>query len=101
MVFKVFLGLLFYALCCSCLLPGLLFTAQMHNAHQLSAWCLHFISTNYMAFTARPEFSLLQGDNLAFVEEHQWPPKSYLTAVDEYEKKYMKSMAGKDKCRVM
>ncbi|KAL5497563.1 hypothetical protein EMCRGX_G014056 [Ephydatia muelleri] len=67
---------------------SLLLTAQLHNANQLSAWCLHFISSNYAEFSSKPEFSLLTGDNLAYVQTHQWPPVSYLEAMEEYRKKY-------------
>ena len=67
------------------LFVGLLLTSQMHNACQLSDWCLHFISTNFTAFTRQSKFNLLQDDNLLYVEEHQWPPVSYLKEVEEYE----------------
>jgi len=65
---------------------GLLLTAQRHNADQLAQFCLHFISTNFQPMKKRPEFSLLGPENTAYVEEHQWPPVSYLKAVEEYEK---------------
>ncbi|XP_067687391.1 rho-related protein racA-like [Haliotis asinina] len=66
---------------------GLLLTAQLHNASQLSKWCLHFISTNYIAFSKRSEFVMLKGDNRTHVEENRWPPLAYLEEVEEYEKK--------------
>ncbi|XP_071101389.1 rho-related protein racA-like [Haliotis cracherodii] len=66
---------------------GLLLTAQRHNAAQLSKWCLHFISSNYIAFSQRPEFNMLKGDNEVYVEENRWPPLSYIIEVEEYEKK--------------
>ncbi|XP_067686081.1 rho-related protein racA-like [Haliotis asinina] len=69
---------------------GLLLTAQLHNASQLSKWCLHFISSNYIAFSERSEFTLLKGDNKAHVEENRWPPLAYLEEVEEYEKKVAK-----------
>ena len=67
------------------LFVALLLTAQLHIANQLSAWCLHFISSNYTAFSSKPEFSRLTGDNIL---EHQWLPVSYLEAMEEYRKKY-------------
>eukprot|EP00117_Sycon_ciliatum_P004051 scpid42668/ scgid8577/ Rho-related protein racA len=67
---------------------GLLHTAQSNGAAQLSAWCLHFISSNYMAFKQRGEFSQLHGDNLSYIDTNQWPPMDYLDAIAEYEKKY-------------
>ncbi|XP_071101388.1 rho-related protein racA-like [Haliotis cracherodii] len=69
---------------------GLLLTAQLHNAAQLSKWCLHFISSNYIAFCQRSEFIMLKGDNKVYVEENQWPPVAYLNEVEEYEKKVSK-----------
>ena len=59
----------------------------MHNAEQLEKWCLHFISSNYQAFKRRTEFSQLTGSTLEHVEEHQWPPVSYLKEVEKYEKR--------------
>lgn len=67
---------------------GLLLTSQLHNAQQLSAWCLHFISSNYLVYESKEEFSLITGDNLAHVCEHQWPPISYFKAMEEYKKEY-------------
>ncbi|XP_066295877.1 rho-related protein racA-like [Branchiostoma lanceolatum] len=80
---------------------GLLVLAQMHNAPQLASWCLHFISTNYTAISKRPEFSLLQGENLEHVEEHRWPPVSYLKQVEEYEAMLKEKGHSTDKCVVM
>ena len=46
----------------------------------------------------RAEFKTLEGENKAYVEEHQWPPKAYLEELAAYEK----AMAGKDdKCVCM
>jgi Rho family protein len=61
----------------------------------LEKWCLHFISTNYSCFKKRPEYPLLAGENLEFVEKHQWPPLSYLKAVEEYKKE------TDEKCSIM
>jgi len=67
---------------------GLLLTSQFHNAQQLSSWCLHFISSNYLVFKDKEEFSLITDDNLTHITEHQWPPPSYLVAMEEYRKKH-------------
>ncbi|XP_071100779.1 rho-related protein racA-like [Haliotis cracherodii] len=69
---------------------GLLLTAQRCNAAQLSKWCLHFISSNYIAFSKRSEFIMLKGYNKVYVEENRWPPVAYLNKVEEYEKKVSK-----------
>lgn len=72
----------------------------MVNAEQLSKWCLFFISSNYQSFIKRSEFKQLKGENLAFCEENQWPPLSYLAEVQEYEKK-VKARDGESPCVVM
>ncbi len=71
---------------------GLLLFAQRHNAHQLAAFCLHFIAKSYGPFSKRPEFSLLVNENLEYVEKHQWPPVSYWIALEDYEKKHNKNI---------
>jgi hypothetical protein len=68
---------------------GLLLTSQLHNASQLSAWCLHFISSNYVVFKDKEEFSQLVGDNMDYISQHRWPPLSYEQAMEEYRKKYL------------
>jgi len=77
---------------------GLLLDSQQHNAPQLAAFCLHFISTNYQPMKKRKEFADIKDDNLKYVEEHQWPPESYLKALEEYEK----AIGGKsENCSIM
>ncbi len=68
---------------------GLLLSAQLHNASQLSSWCLHFISSNFVAFVDSDGYAQIEGDNLTHVQEHRWPPLSYETAMDEYKSKYL------------
>jgi len=65
---------------------GLLLTAQQHNANQLAQFCLHFIASNFQPMKKRPEFSMLGAENLVYIEEHQWPPLSYLKELEEYER---------------
>ncbi|VDI62241.1 Hypothetical predicted protein [Mytilus galloprovincialis] len=77
---------------------GLLLTAQAYNANQLAGWCLHFISSNYIAFEKRQDFSKLKGENKDHVEEHRWPPLSYLKEVEVYESDMKKRG---EKCRIM
>ncbi|XP_038077469.1 rho-related protein racA-like isoform X3 [Patiria miniata] len=76
---------------------GLLHTAQMYNTTQLAAWCLHFISSNFLAFQQRAEFKTLEGENLKYVSENRWPPVSYLEAMEKYNAKYGQK---EDKCKV-
>ncbi|XP_064392713.1 rho-related protein racA-like isoform X2 [Halichondria panicea] len=68
---------------------GLLLSSQLHNASQLSSWCLHFISSNFNVLEANEQFLQLGEDNLSYVEEHRWPPLSYETAMNEYKTKYL------------
>jgi len=78
---------------------GLLLGSQLYSAPQLEKFCFHFISSNYQPMKKREEFSKLIGDNLKYVEENQWPPKSYLEELDAYEKATGKGEG--DKCVVM
>ena len=64
-------------------------TSQLHGASQLSAWCLHFISSNYVIFKEKEEFSKLTGDNLDYINQHRWPPLSYEQAMEDYKNKYL------------
>ncbi|KAK3749892.1 hypothetical protein QZH41_005808 [Actinostola sp. cb2023] len=64
---------------------NLLLLSQAHNANQLSDWCLHFIATNYSVFESSSVFSLLQDGNKQYVEEHRWPPLSYLRELEQYQ----------------
>lgn len=65
----------------------LLIMSQLHGAKQQERWCLHFISTNYLAFEKRADFGKLTGANLDYVEMNRWPPVSYLNQVEEYERR--------------
>ncbi|XP_038076186.1 rho-related protein racA-like isoform X2 [Patiria miniata] len=67
---------------------GLLHTAQLCNATQLATWCLHFISSNFMAFKQWAEFKMLEGENLKYISENRWPPVSYLEAMEKYNANY-------------
>eukprot|EP01130_Rhizamoeba_saxonica_P016412 TRINITY_DN7581_c0_g1_i1.p1 TRINITY_DN7581_c0_g1~~TRINITY_DN7581_c0_g1_i1.p1 ORF type:complete len:678 (+),score=138.23 TRINITY_DN7581_c0_g1_i1:112-2145(+) len=80
---------------------GLLLFAQHCNALQLAAFCLHFISNNYEPMKKRPEFEELEGENLEYVNEHRWPPLSYMKELEEYEKQIASPTSSKEKCCVM
>jgi len=74
----------------------------MHNAAQLVTWCRHFISSNYIAFSKRPEWTELSSADLDHMEEHRWPPVDYLNEVKEYEKKITKRDAkAQQECVIM
>jgi len=65
---------------------GLLLVSQTHNAPQLAAFCSHFIYSNYQLMIKRPEWKSIEGENRKFMDEHQWPPVSYLKELEIYEK---------------
>ncbi|XP_065901308.1 rho-related protein racA-like isoform X2 [Dysidea avara] len=73
---------------------GLLFDAQLYNADQLSGFLLHFISSNYLAFESTEQFQRLTGDNLSYVQEHRWPPLSYIKSMEEWREKFGKKSSG-------
>jgi len=79
----------------------MLLFAQQHNALQLAQFCLHFISTNYLPISKRPEFRKLEGENLNYIETHRWPPVSYLKELEEYENAMKKLNKDGDKCILM
>ena len=51
-------------------------------------------------FESTEEFDLVQGENKEYVNEHRWPPLSYLKELEEYEKKAGSSKLT-SKCKVM
>ncbi|XP_057307946.1 rho-related BTB domain-containing protein 2-like isoform X2 [Hydractinia symbiolongicarpus] len=65
--------------------------AQLHKAPQLSAWCLHFMSTNYNQLCKEEQKQVKQLDEstLKHLEEHRWPPVWYLKEQDYYERTIM------------
>ena len=80
----------------------ILLILQDHNSKQLPNWCLHFIAKNYAFFKSRQEFSRLTGDDLVFVEEHKWPPISYLQELSEYEAERARAQdKARRKCIIM
>ncbi len=56
---------------CEIDLVDMLLSSQSHNALQLERFLLHFISTNYGPLKATAGFSRIEGESLAFIEEHQ------------------------------
>uniref|UniRef100_A0A8C3RWI7 BTB domain-containing protein n=1 Tax=Chelydra serpentina TaxID=8475 RepID=A0A8C3RWI7_CHESE len=59
---------------------------QFHNAQQLTAWCLHYICTNYNSVCRRfpREMKYMAPENKAHFERHRWPPVWYLKEEDLY-----------------
>ncbi|XP_056385863.1 rho-related BTB domain-containing protein 1 isoform X2 [Hyla sarda] len=62
--------------------------AQFHNAHQLAAWCLHHICTNYNSVCSklRKEIKSKSAENQEYFERHRWPPVWYLKEEDHYQR---------------
>ncbi|GAB5567039.1 rho-related BTB domain-containing protein 3 isoform X1 [Prionailurus iriomotensis] len=69
-----------------------------HHSECLSTWLLHFIATNYLIFSQKPEFQDLSVEERSFVEKHRWPSNMYLKQLAEY-RKYIHSR--KCRCLVM
>ncbi|XP_029324268.1 rho-related BTB domain-containing protein 3 isoform X2 [Mus caroli] len=76
----------------------LLKKAKFHHSDCLSTWLLHFIATNYLIFSQKPEFQDLSVEERSFVEKHRWPSNMYLKQLAEY-RKYIHSR--KCRCLVM
>ncbi len=70
-------------------LIGLLLFTELHQGNLLAAFLKHFIATNYGPMSRRPEFEALDSspDTKAYIEEHKWPPQSYLDELAAYEAK--------------
>lgn len=73
---------------CLFFLLGYLVEAQVHNASQLEAWCIHFISTHYNAICRKcPKLvKNLDTSTLKNIEEKRWPPSWYIVEADWYAK---------------
>ncbi|XP_028604031.2 rho-related BTB domain-containing protein 3 isoform X2 [Podarcis muralis] len=63
---------------------SLLRKAKFHNSDCLSNWLLHFIASNYLIFSQKPEFEDLSVEERNFVEMHRWPSSMYLKQLAEY-----------------
>ncbi|NXP47694.1 RHBT3 protein, partial [Heliornis fulica] len=77
---------------------SLLKKAKFHNSDCLSTWLLHFIATNYLIFSQKPEFQDLSAEERSFVETHRWPSDLYLKQLADY-RSYIHSQ--KYHCTVM
>ncbi|NXW67851.1 RHBT3 protein, partial [Hirundo rustica] len=77
---------------------SLLKKAKFHNSDCLSTWLLHFIATNYLIFSQKPEFQELSVEERNFVEMHRWPSNLYLKQLADY-RNYIHSQ--KCHCTVM
>ncbi|XP_061203801.1 rho-related BTB domain-containing protein 3 isoform X2 [Neopsephotus bourkii] len=77
---------------------SLLKKAKFHNSDCLSTWLLHFIATNYLIFSQKPEFQDLSVEERNFVEMHRWPSNLYLKQLADY-RNYIHSQ--KCHCTVM
>uniref|UniRef100_A0A670YEW8 BTB domain-containing protein n=1 Tax=Pseudonaja textilis TaxID=8673 RepID=A0A670YEW8_PSETE len=62
----------------------LLQKAKFHNSDCLSNWLLHFIASNYLIFSQKPEFEDLSVEERNFIEMHRWPSSMYLRQLTEY-----------------
>uniref|UniRef100_A0A8C5MA09 Rho-related BTB domain-containing protein 1 n=2 Tax=Leptobrachium leishanense TaxID=445787 RepID=A0A8C5MA09_9ANUR len=62
--------------------------AQFHNAHQLAAWCLHHVCTNYNSVCSkfRKDIKSKSAENQEYFESHRWPPVWYLKEEDHYQR---------------
>ncbi|XP_021361192.1 rho-related BTB domain-containing protein 1-like [Mizuhopecten yessoensis] len=61
--------------------------SQFHNALQLAAWCQHYVCIHYREASKRfcRELRSLQKENLALIEENQWPPVWYVKEKERYD----------------
>ena len=69
--------------------PASYILGEYHNAPQLSAWCKHFMSTNYndlCRHQGKQLKSSLDEESLNYIEQNRWPPVWYLKERDYYDR---------------
>jgi small GTP-binding protein len=73
-------------------LIGVLLYSEQHRGTLISAFLRHFIATNYGPMKNRAEWEDLESspDTLQYIEQHKWPPQSYLDELAAYEAKVAK-----------
>ncbi|KAG8430146.1 hypothetical protein GDO86_018391, partial [Hymenochirus boettgeri] len=69
-------------------LNGFLCIHQFHGAHQLAAWCLHHISTNYNRVCRKfpRDIKAVSPENQQILEAQRWPPVWYLKEEDHFQR---------------
>uniref|UniRef100_A0A671QNI1 Rho-related BTB domain-containing protein 3-like n=1 Tax=Sinocyclocheilus anshuiensis TaxID=1608454 RepID=A0A671QNI1_9TELE len=77
----------------------LLRRAKCHNADQLYVWLLHFIASNYLIFSHKPDFLELSDDEREQVERLRWPSRGYLQELSEYQRR--RRQIRKSRCSIM
>ncbi|CAH1785062.1 unnamed protein product [Owenia fusiformis] len=67
---------------------ALLEPAQLHNASQLSRWCLTYLCTHYGTVYKKHYKTLvtLRSENREYLVKYRWPPLWYLKEVDHYDR---------------
>ncbi|XP_020895066.1 rho-related protein racA [Exaiptasia diaphana] len=71
---------------CRIILHTLLF-AEYHNATQLYKWCCYIITIYYANFEKLEDLALLKPQVRAYLENHRWPPLSYLAELEEFKRR--------------
>ena len=76
---------------------SLLNIASYYNATQLEEWCLFFLSSNYSVLSNIDSnwLNTVSDENRKYIQEHRWPPSSYLEAVEKYAEDHA---AWKEEC---
>ncbi|XP_053319017.1 rho-related BTB domain-containing protein 2 isoform X2 [Spea bombifrons] len=66
----------------------LLEAAQFHGAHQLAAWCMHHISTNYNRACRKfpRDIKTVSPEIQQALEAQRWPPVWYLKEEDHFQR---------------
>ena len=65
---------------------SLLNAASAYNAPQLESWCLFFLAKNFVALNQSSDTWLdkVSCAHKKHIQEHRWPPVSYLNAVEKH-----------------
>jgi len=75
----------------------LLHIAKECNAAQLQAFCLHFLCVNNQVYRKRSDWRDLSKEEDNYIDENQWPPKSYFQELEAYEEEMANRGKGKAK----
>ncbi|XP_013391291.1 rho-related BTB domain-containing protein 1 [Lingula anatina] len=67
---------------------NLLVMAELHNAHQLTEWCLYWLTVQYSTVFRKHQrqFKTLPTEMQTYLTKHRWPPLWYLREKFSHEK---------------
>ncbi|XP_052773542.1 rho-related BTB domain-containing protein 1-like [Mya arenaria] len=76
---------------------NLLEPAQLHNAPQLSDWCMKYLCNHFLIIRQKylKQFHKLSAENIKFLDCNRWPPEWYIKEQSYYEDMQILAMKNK------